>query len=751
MRRRVLLSSARLLSVGCLAIMFATGALQAQSGTWNTVMMSPSAFLNDLCVLPDGMHGWAVGNSGAGGQVVSLILHTTDGGAHWARVSFPGTSTTGLMGVWFVSADTGWVVGSGGTIYRTTNAGSSWTLQASGSGRVLNKAHFVNGRQGWITGGRQDGSSYLVLKTTDGGANWQDQSFGTDCYSCVSIWFSDSLNGWIGGNDASINPFIEATTDGGSTWNKQTTNLPTGAGEVSAINFVASSIGWASTSSLYETPFGSVLHTTDGGANWSVQYATGLTYNYCLSCQDTLRLAIASSEVIPSSMERIFTSTDGGQNWDAHTPPINQYTQGIAYRGNDLWIASMNSSILHSPDNGNSWAWQAQAPYWRSLAWSDSMNGWAVSGSNAGTDGYCARSTDGGVTWAYAPGVPGGAQVQFVDDMHGWMLTEGTGGTIKRTTNGGVSWSQFGIGGSAWIGAACFASPDSGWAFGGSGNVRFTSNGGATWTSRNPGTTAYLETGYFISPTEGWVAGGYGGANSYIGHTTNGGESWTSQPPAANDHFYASFFLNGQLGWLGAVSGYVQGTTDGGASWQMLSQVSHDYVNGILMTDNLNGWLVASDQGNSSSPGYGFIYSTSDGGSSWQLQWTAPWPNGNLSGITTRRGKEPWVCGFHATILKFVPTVGLAEEGTAHSALRLKPGAIEVGPNPCRGILSLELPEGGVAHGVVLSDAAGRRVRQIALSARARVDVDLRDLPDGVYFLSSRAGTRSEVRIVLMK
>ena len=229
-------------------------------------------------------------------------------------------------------------------------------------------------------------------------------------------------------------------------------------------------------------------------------------------------------------MERIFTTSDGGNNWNSHTPPINQYCFGIQYRDSDIWVSSLNSTIIHSPDNGNTWQWQYQSPYWNSIAWQDSLNGWAVAGSNAGTDGYCWRSTDAGQTWAYAASMPGGKQVQFVDALHGWMLTEGNGGTIRRTTNGGQNWSQFGIGGSAWIGGMAFASPETGWAFGGSGNVRFTSNGGVTWTSRNVGNSAFLETGFFISPTEGWVAGGYGGGNSYIGHTTDGGASWTSQP-----------------------------------------------------------------------------------------------------------------------------------------------------------------------------------------------------------------------------
>ena len=364
-----------------------------------------------------------------------------------------------------------------------------------------------------------------------------------------------------------------------------------------------------------------------------------------------------------------------------------------------------------------------------------------MAGSNAGTDGYCWRTTDAGQTWAYAAGMPGGKQVQFVDTLHGWILIEGNGGTIRRTTNGGQSWSQFSIGGSAWIGGIAFASSESGWAFGGSGNVRFTSNGGVTWTSRNPGNSAYLETGFFLSPLEGWVAGGYGGGNGYIGHTTDAGVSWTSQPPATSNHFYASFFLNSRLGWLGAVSGYVQGTTDGGSSWQMLSQVSNDFINGILMTDSLNGWLLASDQGNSQSPGRGYVYRTSDGGTSWHVQWTAPWPNSGLSAITTRAGKEPWVCGAHATILKYVPASGTEEPGPT---LGLENPGLRVSPNPfCRNTeISYELTRSGRVR-LAVYDALGKCVATLVdrqqepgqfKAAWNRCDAAGRPVPRGAYF-----------------
>jgi len=59
----------------------------------------------------DATHGWAVGLDINGNDV---ILATSDGGSHWT-VQTSGT-TPGLSGVSFVDANHGWAVGSGGTI-----------------------------------------------------------------------------------------------------------------------------------------------------------------------------------------------------------------------------------------------------------------------------------------------------------------------------------------------------------------------------------------------------------------------------------------------------------------------------------------------------------------------------------------------------------------------------------------------------------------------------------------------------------
>jgi photosystem II stability/assembly factor-like uncharacterized protein len=92
-----------------------------------------------------------------------VILRTTDGGATWTPQS-SGT-TEFLEGVAFTDANTGTVVGSGGTILRTADGGATWTRQSSGTTQFLYGISFTDANTGMVVG-----SGGTILRTTDGGA-----------------------------------------------------------------------------------------------------------------------------------------------------------------------------------------------------------------------------------------------------------------------------------------------------------------------------------------------------------------------------------------------------------------------------------------------------------------------------------------------------------------------------------------------------------------------------------------------------
>jgi photosystem II stability/assembly factor-like uncharacterized protein len=108
--------------------------------------------------MPDAETAFVVGSGGT-------ILKSTDSGNTWVpQVS--GVSV-GLSGVHFIDADNGTVVGSGGTILRTWNGGDDWYPQTSGTTDNLSKVSFSSPSVGFIIG-----QSGTILKTIDGGAAW---------------------------------------------------------------------------------------------------------------------------------------------------------------------------------------------------------------------------------------------------------------------------------------------------------------------------------------------------------------------------------------------------------------------------------------------------------------------------------------------------------------------------------------------------------------------------------------------------
>jgi len=669
---------------------------------WDVVDMSPGIFCSDMCFLPDGQHGWVVGAVSATSAMHGQVLATTDGGATWNNVPYPESSSVAPEGVFFVDANTGWLVAQGGYIKKTTDAGLTWQTQSSPSGRKLHRVHFASPTTGWITGGWNDGSSYLLLKTTNGGANWQDASFGSSCYSCEDVWFADTLNGWLVGQNTSINPFIQHTTDGGATWAAQTPNLPTGNGPVSSVCFPTPLIGWASSSSIYQSPSGSILHTTNGGDSWYIQANTGLHYNYFLDAPDTSHVAVVSTQVLSPSGAKVFVSTNGGASWNSKALPTFEYAGGCQYRGSDVWVAQNYGQVLHSPDNGASWGWQHYAPMWKAVGWRNATDGWVITGSNAGV-GFALKTTDAGLTWNQDPNCPGGTKMRWVDETHGFTLMEGNSAKVYRTTDGGANWAQFSIGGSNWINDISFPTKDSGWACGSNGTVRFTSDGGATWTAQSPGVSQYVSGVSIVSPKEGWIYGGYGGAQGFIRHTTDAGRTWNAQTPSPANHFTCGYFLDDQHGWLGTYNNNIHATTDGGTTWQVLGQVTHTYHQDLLFTSPTTGWIACGD--NSDEGGLGYVLKTTNGGISWTTEFTSPWPSGVMNGLGLNPNGVRWACGSNATLLRNAES-GISGETPAPCAPRI---TLHAEPNPLseQTRISYVLPRAGHVR-LAIYDAAGK-------------------------------------------
>jgi photosystem II stability/assembly factor-like uncharacterized protein len=256
--------------------------------------------------------GIAVAGGGAGYLGIpsggGVLLRTTDGGAHWRRLLSP----RAVQSVCFTSAQHGWL-GASGNIYGTANGGQTWTLAVRGPHGGGSPAHssataevecagptaawaeligpgvgMSHGQQvGYHTFGQTWQPIFAEQYFPHPGVHTKAEAPGVEAGPFSAI--SPALAVFIGfcGPCSSLGmPQLQGTaplviaTKGGSVLlrrgNVGGIELANGAA------FVTASEGWVvGTQTRYPTAVTSqgpgitvsrIMHTTDGGRTWQVQY-----------------------------------------------------------------------------------------------------------------------------------------------------------------------------------------------------------------------------------------------------------------------------------------------------------------------------------------------------------------------------------------------------------------------------------------------------------------------------------------------
>jgi len=134
-------------------------AMKDDKKTWKS-LPSPSRYLMFDGIFTDDLHGVVVG---AGGS----ILFTEDAGLSWNKGSIFGEPNSKLNSVFFINQKNGWTVGAQGKIFQTVNGGKTWREQKSNVTKDLTDVFFSSTAEGWAIG--DEGT---ILRTATAGNVW---------------------------------------------------------------------------------------------------------------------------------------------------------------------------------------------------------------------------------------------------------------------------------------------------------------------------------------------------------------------------------------------------------------------------------------------------------------------------------------------------------------------------------------------------------------------------------------------------
>lgn len=236
-----------------------TSLLNAQ--TWMQENTLSNNKMNTVGFAGDNLTGWVFGDSTIGVNFqYGIIYKTTNQGFSWGEQDM-GTDSIKILDCHVFSAQSVIGVGKfqttgGGAVIRSVDGGVTWLRDTSSIPERLFDVEFEDGSNGWIVGR----NGYLS-KTINAGGNWSTQNSGTS-EDLFAISFSSLTNGWAVGSDGGTGGIILHTSDGGVNWSVQPTTSTGDLTGVFAINADTAYIVGQS---------GLILFTSDGGLNWTPQ------------------------------------------------------------------------------------------------------------------------------------------------------------------------------------------------------------------------------------------------------------------------------------------------------------------------------------------------------------------------------------------------------------------------------------------------------------------------------------------------
>lgn len=497
------------------------------------------------------------------------ILLTTNGGQTLQQktpVPLNGATASKLE---FISPSTGFALsgGTGGRILRTTDGANSWTQVAS-AGAPLADISFVTPTTAYAVGAHS-----TLLRSTDGGASWTALALalppGTPALELTHISCSDVMHCLMStapAAGANTNVLVR-TTDGGLTG-----SLVSPSGE----NLLAVSFS-TSTNAVAVGETGATVLSSDGGATFqtAISRALGSLYSRWIRIGPSALDAYALGNT-----SQIAATTNGGESWGLLRVPSSAPLADVDFPTTSVgYVVNSSGALFRTGDGGLSWSILSSGGGTPSALVAPDATTVLLTGPRG-----VRRSTDAGASFASVKtsivtarahgrqrkvklssfNLSGGAQI-----AGGAILAYGS--DVLESTDGGSRWTLLPRPLPRYpVSAISFLSPSTGYEVS-AGRMFFTDNRGHSFREiRSIGAAAVDAPGQmsFSSPSKGYVHVPFdsAGAANVLLRTENGGQSWTPESlPAALTVVAAAGSVDYAGGENGTADALFQ-TTDGGLS-----------------------------------------------------------------------------------------------------------------------------------------------------------------------------------------
>jgi photosystem II stability/assembly factor-like uncharacterized protein len=303
--------------------------------------------------------------------LVATSLAFAGGSRDYAWQLTPTGSTASLRGLSAVSERVAWASGSAGTVLRTTNKGATWQSVGPPGTQALqfrdieafdkNTAVILS-----IGDPPTPPDSFRIYRTTNAGQTWSlvfQNTEPTAFYDCMAFFdkhrglaLSDPINGRFR---------ILATSDGGRSWRVVDAEMPPALpGEFA----FAASGQCITTAGGRDAWFGTggadarVFHSDDRGQTWTVSSTPMLSSSMAgisaLAFRDVEHGLAAGGDFSTTAVapDSLALSNDGGESWELVDDAPNQLRSGAAWvTGRDAIIVGPDGSDA-SFDQGRSWS-----------------------------------------------------------------------------------------------------------------------------------------------------------------------------------------------------------------------------------------------------------------------------------------------------------------------------------------------------------------------------------------------------------